>query len=61
MAPVTDPISTKGVQPLNSRSPEKSTERSGIQTMESLVVWAGDPTWRSSQRRSSTHTATSSR
>ena len=48
MAPATEPCSRNGVPPLNSRSPAKSTRRSGSQTIESLVVCAGVPTWRTS-------------
>ena len=44
IVPVTEPMSTNGVPPLKIRSPANSTERSGIQTTESLVVWAGPPT-----------------
>ena len=57
MAPVTEPMSTNGVPPLKIRSPQNSTDRSGIQTIESLVVWAGMPTCRTSARRSPLYTA----
>jgi hypothetical protein len=40
MAPATEPMSRNGVPPLKIRSPQKSTERSGIQMIESLVVCA---------------------
>lgn len=58
MAPSTEPIMRNGVPPLNSRSPQKSKERSEIQTIESFVVCAGTPTCRTSQRRSSDQTVT---
>ena len=44
MAPATEPISRKGVPPLKIRSPQNSTDRSGIQMIESLVVCAAVPT-----------------
>ena len=43
MAPATEPMSRNGVPPLKIRSPQNSTERSGIQTIESLVVCAAVP------------------
>ena len=52
IAPTTEPISRNGVPPLNTRSPQNSVERSGNYTSESLVVWAGAPTWKTSARRS---------
>ena len=42
--PLTEPISANGVPPLNSRSPANTTSRSGMYTIESLVVCAGMPT-----------------
>ena len=46
--------------PLKIRSPQNSTERSGIQTIESLVVCAAVPTCRTCTRRSPAWTAISS-
>ena len=43
--------------PLKIRSPQNSTDRSGIQTIESLVVCAAVPTYRTSARRSPACTA----
>lgn len=60
MDPDSDPISTNGVPPANTRSPVNKAECSGIQTIESLVVCAGLPTCRTSQRTSSTQRVTPS-
>ena len=60
MAPATEPISRNGVPPLKIRSPQNSTDRSGIHTIESLVVCAGMPTCLTSARRSPACTAISS-
>jgi hypothetical protein len=46
------------VPPLNTRSPQKSTDCSGSQAITSLVVCAAVPTWRSSARRSPACTVT---
>jgi hypothetical protein len=58
MAPRTDPDSRNGVPPLKIRSPQNTTERSGIHTTMSLVVCAGPPAYSSSHRRSSAHNVT---
>ena len=53
--PDTEPITTNGVPPLNTRSPVNSTLRSGTHATTSFVVCAG-PMCCSATSRSSTHT-----
>ncbi len=60
MAPATEPMSRNGVPPLKIRSPQNSTDRSGIQMIESLVVCAAVPTCRTCARRSPACSAISS-
>ena len=55
-SPPTEPMRTKGVPPLKTRSPLNRTPRSGIQATTSLVVCAAVPKWWSSTKRSSTWT-----